>query len=199
MQGRRKTSAKQHQIVRAAAEVFATRDFHRVKMDDVAARAGVGKGTLYRYFTTKDDLYFATIFAGLDEIQTEVAALARRGGSTRAVLEAIATGLLRQFWPRRPLLRLLYHYEIRLRGAQGGSWLARRRAIADAIAQVFARGADRGEVAADDPRLAAELFLGMIRSANLYRDGKASPESLARRVTAILLDGLRNGHDTARR
>ena len=61
MQGRHKTAEKEQQIVRAAAEVFANRDFHRVLMDDVAARAGVGKGTLYRYFPTKDDLYFATI------------------------------------------------------------------------------------------------------------------------------------------
>jgi AcrR family transcriptional regulator len=199
MQGRRKTAEKEQQIVRAAAEVFAKGDFHRVLMDDVAARAGVGKGTLYRYFPTKDDLYFATIFAGLEEIKTEIEALARKGGSTRAVLEAIATGLLRQFWPRRPLLRLLYQYEIRLRGAQGSAWMSRRGAIADAVAQVFARAATRGELGPGDPRLAAELFLGMIRSANLYRNGKGSPESLARKLTAILLDGLRNGNAKTRR
>ena len=199
MQGRHKTAEKEQQIVRAAAEVFANRDLHRVLMDDVAARAGVGKGTLYRYFPTKDDLYFATIFAGLEEIKAQVEALAVRGGSARGVLEAIATGLLRQFWPRRPLLRLMYQYEIRLRGAQGTSWMARRRAIADAIAGVFERAAARGEIGAGDPRLAAELFLGMIRSANLYRNGKGSPESLARRLTAILLDGLRNGNAKTRR
>jgi AcrR family transcriptional regulator len=198
MQGRHKTQAKERQIVRAASEIFASRDFHRVLMDDVASRAGVGKGTLYRYFPTKDDLYFATISAGIDEIKEQIESLARQGGSLRQVLEAIATGLLRAFWPRRPLLRLVYQYETRLRGPQGTAWMARRRAIADTIGGVFAKALRRGEVGSVDPRLAAEVFLGMVRSANLYRSDADRPETLGRRLTSILLDGLRNGKPTRR-
>src|SRR5436853_352220 len=130
MQGRHKTSEKEQQIVRAAAEVFANRDFHRVLMDDVAARAGVGKGTQYRYFPTKDDLYFATIFAGLEEIKAEVEALAVRGGSARGVLEAIGTGLLRQILPRRSHLPRMLHSASGLslsRGPREGTTVARPR------------------------------------------------------------------------
>jgi AcrR family transcriptional regulator len=193
MRGRSKTPEKEQQILRAAGKVFAARDFHQVLMDDVAERAGVGKGTLYRYFPNKEDLYFATLFAGLEELKLEIEGLARRGGSLREVLEAISTGLFRYFWPRRPLLRLLYQYENRLRGAQGGAWLVRRRAIANTIAGVFARAAADREIGDVPPRLAAELFLGMVRSTNLYRGEKDDPEALGRRIAGILLDGLRNG------
>ena len=193
MQGRHKTQEKERQIVRAASEIFAARDFHRVLMDDVATRAGVGKGTLYRYFPTKEDLYFATITAGLDEIKQEIESVARRGSALREVLESIASRILRAFRPRRPLLRLLYQYENRLRGPQGAAWMARRRSIADAIGEVFARAVKRGEVSAVDPMLAAEVFLGMVRSANVYRADADRSENLGRRLVSILLDGLANG------
>lgn len=51
--------SKRHQIVCSAKALFAERDFFRVKMDDVAQRAGVAKGTLYIYFSTKEELFLA--------------------------------------------------------------------------------------------------------------------------------------------
>src|SRR6266481_8699711 len=128
MRGRKKTTEKEEQILRAAAVVFAARDFHEVLMEDVAAEAGVGKGTLYRYFPTKDDLFFSTILSGLEELRGEIARLAARGGDLAEVLEAIAVGVLRSFWPRRPLLSLMHRYEAGLHKRQGADWLERRSA-----------------------------------------------------------------------
>src|SRR3954467_1061835 len=53
---------KRQLIADTAAKLFATRPFHKVKLDDVAAAAGVGKGTLYIYFKSKEDLYFWLIY-----------------------------------------------------------------------------------------------------------------------------------------
>jgi AcrR family transcriptional regulator len=187
---RHKTSEKEAAILRAASVVFAARDYHEVLMEDVAAEAKVGKGTLYRYFPTKDELFFATIFAGLDELRAELGATAERGGRLRDVLEALAVGTLRFYWPRRPLLTLMHRYEARLRDPQGGEWLERRNAIADLIAKVFRRAAERGEARNVKPRLAAELFLGMVRAANVYRTDRDTPEALGADVVSILLDGV---------
>jgi AcrR family transcriptional regulator len=51
--------AKRGAIVAAAAEVFASQGFIRTRMADIAAAADVGKGTLYEYFGSKDELFFA--------------------------------------------------------------------------------------------------------------------------------------------
>src|SRR5438132_6255243 len=56
---------KRRQIIATAANMFATQPFHKVRLDDVAAAAGVGKGTLYVYFQSKEDLYFTIIFEGV--------------------------------------------------------------------------------------------------------------------------------------
>src|SRR5882762_5053310 len=61
--------AKKRQLIAAtAAKLFATRPYHKVKLDDVAAAAGVGKGTLYIYFKSKEDLYFWLIYDAFSQV-----------------------------------------------------------------------------------------------------------------------------------
>ena len=62
--GRPPTPGLRDAILSAAEVVFARRDYHEVQMDDVVEASGVGKGTLYRYFPSKQALYFAVIFEG---------------------------------------------------------------------------------------------------------------------------------------
>ena len=61
----RPNDKKRRKITDTAARLFATRPFHKVRLDDVAAAAHVGKGTLYVYFKSKDDLYRSLVFDGL--------------------------------------------------------------------------------------------------------------------------------------
>jgi len=52
---------RQQKILQAAAKYFARVHYHEADMETIAKEAGVGKGTLYRYFKNKDDLYLSTI------------------------------------------------------------------------------------------------------------------------------------------
>lgn len=54
---------KARAIVEAAANVFAESGFRSARMADVAARAGIGKGTVYEYFRSKEDLFLAVFDA----------------------------------------------------------------------------------------------------------------------------------------
>jgi AcrR family transcriptional regulator len=52
--------ASKHQLlVESAAEVFATQGFTNTRVADIAQRAGVAKGTVYEYFSSKEELFFA--------------------------------------------------------------------------------------------------------------------------------------------
>src|SRR5688572_6152827 len=59
---------KRQVITATAARMFATQPFHKVRLDDIAAQAGVGKGTLYIYFESKEDLYFSLVYQGFAEL-----------------------------------------------------------------------------------------------------------------------------------
>jgi AcrR family transcriptional regulator len=58
---RRRKEARPREILRAALETFADKGFAATRLDDVARRAGVGKGTLYLYFSSKEELLKAVV------------------------------------------------------------------------------------------------------------------------------------------
>ena len=66
---------KRSMLVRSAIPVFAKCSFREAKMNDVAISADVGKGTLYEYFESKDELFleifkmwFATLEAQIQDV-----------------------------------------------------------------------------------------------------------------------------------
>lgn len=64
--------AKRQLLIRAAVEVFAQKGFHETKMQDIADYAAVGKGTLYEYFETKEDLFLAVYDSWIDEYEADM-------------------------------------------------------------------------------------------------------------------------------
>ncbi|HYG91801.1 MAG TPA: TetR/AcrR family transcriptional regulator [Azospirillum sp.] len=58
---RRRKEARPQEIVDAALDVFTERGFAATRLDDVAKRAGVSKGTLYLYFPNKEELFKAVV------------------------------------------------------------------------------------------------------------------------------------------
>jgi TetR/AcrR family transcriptional regulator len=48
---------KRERILRTASQLFASRGFNRTDMEEIAKRSGVGKGSLYNYFQSKDELF----------------------------------------------------------------------------------------------------------------------------------------------
>lgn len=64
--------SKRQKILAAATSVFAEKGFHQAKMDEIALRAQVAKGTLYYNYTSKSQLFAATVTAGMDEIMDKI-------------------------------------------------------------------------------------------------------------------------------
>lgn len=93
--------AKHARILQAAVELFTDRDFHQILMHDVAERAEVGKGTVYRYFPTKEELSFATLFEGRDRLGKELGAVVQQHGPLHETLEHMTRQVLSYFWHRR--------------------------------------------------------------------------------------------------
>lgn len=57
----RRKDARPQELLAAALDLFVERGYTAAKLDEVAARAGVSKGTLYLYFANKEDLFKAVI------------------------------------------------------------------------------------------------------------------------------------------
>ena len=60
------------QILDTAARVFATYGFANTQVQTIATHVGVGNGTVFRYFETKEKLFLAAVERGLKELSAEM-------------------------------------------------------------------------------------------------------------------------------
>jgi AcrR family transcriptional regulator len=79
------------QILDAATSVFATQGFATADVQEIANKTGVGKGTIYRYFASKEELFLAAVDHGMRNLKLAVDAAA---ASAKQPLDRIAEGVL---------------------------------------------------------------------------------------------------------
>src|SRR5512134_1386215 len=92
----RRKEARPSEITAAALEVFVERGFAATRLEDVAARAGVSKGTVYLYFTNKAELFKAVVRqALLPNLESAEALADGFPGSRRELLAQLVSGMAR--------------------------------------------------------------------------------------------------------
>lgn len=187
-----KTESKQGEILAAASKVFAARQYHEVLCDEIAAEAGIGKGTIYRYFRTKEDLYFATILQGYEAVNQSLATAISAESTPERRLERIARELFEYFWDRRYFYALLYRNEQRFL-AQEGRLKKNREHLVTIVEQTIRDGVDSGAFRKVDTKTAAELFLGMIRAINVFRRETDRLDDLVKEFIGLWTRGIEKG------
>src|SRR5216110_1749050 len=65
-----RSEARQRQILACAKRVFAERGFHAANVSHICEAAGIGRGTLYQYFTNKHSVLTAILRETLDRVKT---------------------------------------------------------------------------------------------------------------------------------
>ncbi|OGV65651.1 MAG: hypothetical protein A3K19_28580 [Lentisphaerae bacterium RIFOXYB12_FULL_65_16] len=160
---------KREQIMRAAEELFTAGRFHEIKMEDIAKRAGVGKGTIYRYFSDKDDLFHQVALAGHEAL---CALVESRGGPSEefdVALRNVCAAVGDFFVSRIRVWQMMQTEERRLtrhRGHCRENWMQRRQRLLLALASVLKRGVAEGRLRSDVAvESLAAMLLGMLRSA----------------------------------
>ncbi len=179
---RRDAERNRQRILRAASEVFTERGLE-VSLDEVARHAGVGVGTVYRRFRTKEDLVEALF---VDRIE-EVAALAEKAAqdpdpwSGLASFMAEAADLLAGDLGLRQIMMFATY---------GGDkvWYARQR-NAPLVTLLVERAQTAGQLRSDLRPTDIPFILFVLAEAAQFAR-RVSPE-IWRRYLALILDGLR--------
>jgi len=93
----RRKEARPQELLQAALELFVEKGYSAARSEEVAARAGVSKGTLYLYFPSKQELFKAVVRTRLSALITEGQQMMERfDGSGAALLRA----LMQSWWQR---------------------------------------------------------------------------------------------------
>src|SRR3954465_5252654 len=96
-------------ILAAALEEFSASGFAATRLDDVAKRAGVAKGTIYLYFRDKESLFQGLVRAMLSPLVAKLEAAPMSDLPARAIAEAIADLFVREIFGtrRQDVIRLI--------------------------------------------------------------------------------------------
>lgn len=177
----RRPDARPGELMTAALQVFAERGFAATRLDEVARRAGVSKGTVYLYFDSKEALFKAAVASAVapaleageaiaaDPAQAPAEALRafvfwwweQIGASDIGALPKLLVAEVGNF----PELGRWFHDNLILRGKR-------------AAARIIARGIESGEFRPVDPMAAARIVFAQMFSYVLWRRafGPAIPD-----------------------
>ena len=129
-----RAAERRQAIIDAALDEFIARGFAATRLDDVAKRAGVAKGTIYLHFKDKEALFQELIRTALVPLIDRLASPPAAGGSVRAALESFAETFAQEVvttrrgdivrliiaeGPRFPSVADFYYREVVARGMAG--------------------------------------------------------------------------------
>jgi AcrR family transcriptional regulator len=185
---RTKSPLQAEKILTAAASLFAGHRFHEARMEDVAAAAAVGKGTLYRYFKDKDELYLALLERAACGMSERLRAETVEADGVRARLEAVVRAIVGYFDENPHLFDLIQHAEVMNQTKALRPWQRWRDEVTGRVIELFEEARRTSAFAVADPEFVALLLLGSLRS--VLRFGtRPRPPDLAARVIDVFLQG----------
>lgn len=191
--GRPPIAGVRQEILHAAEVIFTRRDFHEVLMEDVALECGVGKGTLYRYFPSKRELYLAVMFEGIEELRNDLRRALGRPGAPVEKIECIVHCILSHFWDRRFFFALIHRNEHKPEDPEGREWLRRRAEIVAVVQHTLEEAIAAGHMRRMDPHIAAEMLLGMVRGVNRYRHRQDALADVVASIVEVFWQGAAAG------
>src|SRR4051794_30031804 len=169
--GRRREApdVRREQILDAAEAVLLERGLAATTMADVAAVAGIAKGTTYLYFTSKAELLAGLRSRYLERFAdalTNAPALARKAAAARL------DHFIRAFFDFSVAHARLHHLLFQEAGFSEADAFASMRAL---LAELIADGVDDGEFQSDDVELVTDFLLHGLHGALLHTMHEAPP------------------------
>ena len=96
------------EILQAAHAVFARKGFSDATVGDIAEAAGVGKGTVYLYFKSKEEIYWAALNRGLDQLHAQTKAALDGAETLRDKLRVFVETKVAFFEAHRDFFRIYF-------------------------------------------------------------------------------------------
>jgi TetR/AcrR family fatty acid metabolism transcriptional regulator len=151
-------------ILEAAKQEFSQKGFHQTVVSDIADRAKVGKGTVYRHFGNKNDLFGRLIREGMDFLEQRIHEALSRGASPIETLEEILDVHFDFFENSRELIDIVIMEGLQRIGQVREELVQELSRIRTLLRQLFETGMEQKVFRKQDPDKLAVLLQGYIWS-----------------------------------
>jgi AcrR family transcriptional regulator len=183
----------QERLLTAASRLFAERGFALTSVQDIVERAGVTKGAMYHYYTSKDDL-LQQIYTRLLAVQSErLVRIAESDRPVRERLQAAAVDVVVTTLEHLDDATVSWRSMHMLPPERLAEVRADRRRFHERFRSLIEQGQRVGALRADvSPDLAAHQFFGGVHHLGTWyhADGELTPESIGQTFAELLLRGL---------
>ena len=172
-------------LLDAATAAFADRGAD-ASLDDIAKAAGLGIGTLYRHFPTREDLVLAVYGAQIDALDQRSRELATSDDPGEALREWMR-GFVDFYAVKQGMVTLL---RTMMNGSRAGQFEQTRATMRAAAERVLAPATEAGVIRQD---VAAPELIRALGGICLTSDPKSTPPSSTLALVDLVYDGLRFG------
>ncbi len=186
-------------IIQAAARVFAQKGFAGTIMADIAEEAGIGKGTIYEYFDSKEDLFCAVFEWFTQEMASSVKVkISALGGTASERLMALGESAIEAVTRIEDMFALFMEFWAASASSQKKEWFKEtfKQAYAEfrsIVSSVIRDGIERGEFQPDvNPESIAAALVGGWDGLFLqaWFDDSFDPIAIAKSFMSALIKGL---------
>jgi len=184
--------ARRNAIVDTSARVFAQRGYHATGIAELCVENDLGKGALYHYIGSKEELLAAIHDRVMDEVVASGERVAAADGKPSAKLAMLGDELLAVITRYPDHVWVFLHEFPALTGERAAQFRTRRRSFENRIEEILQAGIDAGEFRDINPRLTTLAWLGMHNYTYMWlkREG-ASAHDVARQFADIFVSGIR--------
>jgi AcrR family transcriptional regulator len=184
--------ARRQTIIDTSAPVFAQRGYHATGIMELCAANDLGKGALYHYIGSKEELLAAIHDRVMDEVMLGADRVAERGGSPPQQLAMLGEELLDVIHRYPDHVWVFLHEFPALTGERAEQFRQRRRIYERRVEAVLQAGVDSGEFRPLEPRLTALAWLGMHNYTYLWlkAGGPLSAHDVAKPFADIFVRGI---------
>jgi AcrR family transcriptional regulator len=184
--------ARRHEIVDVSAKVFAERGYHATSTMELCEANGIGKGALYYYIGSKEQLLAAIHDRVMDEVMLGADRVELAGGTPPARLAMLGEELLDVIFRFPDHVWVFLHDFPALTGQNAEVFRQRRRAYERRVEAVFRQGVESGDFRPLAIRLTVSAWLGMHNYTylSLRAGGTFSVREVARSFADIFIQGI---------
>jgi len=190
----RQKRQREELILQCAEEVLLEKGYHDMSMDEIAARVGIAKGTVYLHFAKKEDLVHALLDREMLSVLQMIETAKTMDGTVRARLETILRSLYPGLSEKRDHLLYQLFSESDIRMATHEKHSAVMHEVSMQVKQLLEEGKARGEFRAEVPTRVMLLTFFSLLSARAYKrtlkDWDIEPEVVVDNIAGIYFRGI---------